>query len=329
MEGPDSTEELGSPACLSALGGSAGSSRLSDPVTSAKEPTSTPEFWSDYQPGFRFAHSPVGTKGFFEEVSAYRLAVEPHIDGVVHFDQWAGKDVLEAGCGIGTDGARFASGGARYTGADFSGTALSLARRRFQLEGLDGRFLKSSLTHLPFRDCSFDLVFSHGVIHHIRDVESVVREFRRVLRAGGTALVMVYHRHSLNYHLTIQTVRRAAAGLLLLPGGPKVVAKVTHEPEEVLDGQRQLLTEHGLRYLTNGELFLSNNTDGPGNPYSRVYSRAELRALFGPGWRDQSTEVRYLNLRLYPGGSRLSESTAGRRLERTMGWHLYLRALRA
>jgi SAM-dependent methyltransferase len=291
-------------------------------------PTSTPEFWSDYQPGFRFAHSPVGTKEFFDEVSAYRRALEPHIDGVVHFDQWGGLDVLEAGCGIGTDGARFAASGARYTGVDFSGTALSLATRRFQLHGLDGRFLKSSLTDLPFRDGSFDLVFSHGVIHHIRDVEAVVGEFRRILRVGGTALVMVYHRHSLNYHLTIQTLRRAAAGLLLVPGGPKVVAKVTGEPPDVLDGQRRLLTEHGLKYLTDSELFLSNNTDGPGNPYSRVYSRDELRSLFSSGWRDLSTEVRYLNLRLYPGGARLSTSRPGQRLERTMGWHLYLRARR-
>jgi ubiquinone/menaquinone biosynthesis C-methylase UbiE len=284
----------------------------------------TRDYWSTYQPGFRFARSSVGTKAFFDEVDQYRYSLEPHIPDVVRFDRWSGRSVLEAGCGIGTDGARLAGAGARYTGLDSSMKALSLARHRFALDELTGTFVAGSVTCLPFPDQTFDLVFSHGIIHHVQDTEAAVREFHRVLKPGGTVLVMVYHRNSFNYFVTLMLIRRLLVGLLLIPGAAKVVAKVTGEPQDVIDGHRRLLSEHGLQYIRDKDLFLANNTDGPGNPLSKVYSRDQLQAMFHPGFGDAQTDARYLNLRLYPGGLRLSNSRVGRRLERRAGWHLYI-----
>ena len=287
------------------------------------------EFWSDYQPGFRFAGSPVGSREFFDEVTAYRDTVEPHIPEVVDFARWSGKAVLEAGCGIGTDGVRFAGAGAAYTGVDFSPTALSLARHRFELEGLPGRFVSGSVTALPIQDETFDLVFSHGVIHHVDDTKAAIREFSRVLKPGGTALIMVYHRSSLNYHVSIMTVRRALISLVLLPRGDRVASKLTGEPEAVLCGHKELFSEHGLDYLRDRQLFLNHNTDGPGNPLAKVSSPAEMAELVEPELRLERTEIRYLNLRLYPGGLRFSQSRPGRRLERRIGWHLYAECRKA
>lgn len=283
------------------------------------------EFWTRYQPGFRFAQSPPGSPDFFTEVENHRYTLEPHIPEIVNFEHCAGCDVLEVGCGIATDGVQFARSGARYTGVDPSPSALRLARRRFELEAVPGQFDCASATRLPFKDNSFDLVFSHGVIHHIPETELAVAEFHRVLRPGGTVLTMVYHRRSVNYYLNIMVLRRLFAAALLIPGASSVMARLTGEDPEVLAGHLKLLQSHGVQYLADREFFLSNNTDGPGNPLSKVYTRAEARHLFR-GFSHVHTAVRYLNLRLFPGGSHLDQSRFGHWLERRMGWHLYVTA---
>jgi ubiquinone/menaquinone biosynthesis C-methylase UbiE len=235
--------------------------------------------------------------------------------------------VLEVGCGVGTDGAQFARAGARYTGLDAESTALDLARRRFELDGLEGQFVEASAEDLPVEAESFDLVYSHGVIHHVPDTKQAVAEFHRVLRPGGTALAMIYHRDSLNYFVTIMIVRRLLALALLVPQGPAVISRLTAEDRAILEGHRRLLEEHGLRYLTDGALFLSNNTDGPGNPLSKVYTRRAATELFS-AFRQVETTLRYLNLRSYPGGRRFARTGVARRLETRIGWHLYVEALK-
>src|ERR1700760_101256 len=105
-------------------------------------------FWTGYQPGLRQTDAREGTPEFFREVERRRYELEPHIAEVARFGDWAGRDVLEAGCGMATDGARSARAGAGYTGADFSPRALALAEQRFGLEGLDGRFVRTSIAEL-------------------------------------------------------------------------------------------------------------------------------------------------------------------------------------
>jgi ubiquinone/menaquinone biosynthesis C-methylase UbiE len=286
------------------------------------------EFWSREQPGFRFASAEVGSPAFFAEVERHRYALEPHIPALARFADWSGRDVLDAGCGIATDGLQFARAGAHYTGLDLSPVALELARRRFELEGQTGRFEQGSVNQLPFEEESFDLVYSHGVVHHVPDTHGAVEEFYRVLRPGGTALVMVYHRNSLNYRLNVMVLRRVLAGALLLPHGTDLVAKLTGESRDLVGAHRDLLRRFGLRYLTDRELFLSKNTDGPANPLSKVYSRGDALELFRR-FQEVQLRTRFLNLRIYPGGERLASTRLARRLERRYGWFLYIEATKA
>jgi ubiquinone/menaquinone biosynthesis C-methylase UbiE len=284
-------------------------------------------FWTDYQPGFRFSREEVGTREFFSEVEAHRYALEPAIREFARFEESKGLQVLDAGCGIATDGLQFARAGARYQGIDFSPTALALARRRFAMETQPGEFVQGSLTDLPFPDGSFDLVYSNGVIHHIPETARAVAEFHRVLRPGGRAVVLVYHRHSINHMLNIMVVRRLLLSLLVVPGATTAIARITGESPELLEAHRELLREHGLRYVTDAQLFLSNNTDGPGNPLSKVYTAPAARRLFQQ-FSQVETATRYLNLRIYPGGEHLQRTKLGRRLERRWGWHLWIEAVK-
>ena len=170
-----------------------------------------------------------------------------------------------------------------------------------------GRFVERSIIELPFDDASFDLVYSMGVIHHLPDTErACLRVSPRPAagRSSDRAIVMVYHRDSFNYRFTILVLRRALVSLLLLPGGPALVGRLTGERIDVLEGHRHLLREHGLNYVRDHQLFLNNNTDGPGNPLSKVYGRKEARELFAR-FDEVRTTVRFLHLRSYPGGGLL------------------------
>ena len=91
---------------------------------------------------------------------------------------------------------------------------------------------------------------------------------------------MVYHRASLNFFFSIMVVRRVLAAALLLPGVDRAIARLTGEPLDVLRGHRGLLARARLALPTEPSLFLSHNTDGPGNPLSKVYTAAGMRRAF-------------------------------------------------
>jgi ubiquinone/menaquinone biosynthesis C-methylase UbiE len=57
--------------------------------------------------------------------------------------------------------------------------------RRLGLSGLV-ETTATDAEQLPFDDESFDLVFGHAVLHHLPDLDQAFREFKRVLKPGGT-----------------------------------------------------------------------------------------------------------------------------------------------
>jgi ubiquinone/menaquinone biosynthesis C-methylase UbiE len=75
----------------------------------------------------------------------------------------------------------------------------------------------------PFPDDRFDIVFAHGVLHHIPDVLTAQKEIARVLKPGGRLIAMLYARRSLNYLLAISVVRRLSLAILFF-GRPKAMA---------------------------------------------------------------------------------------------------------
>src|ERR1044072_4053619 len=156
------------------------------------------EFWQQHPCGTKFTDVETGSPEFFERIEQHRYEKEWHIPGAANFAATRGLKVLEIGCGVGTDGAQFARAGADYTGVDLTEAAIELARKRFELSGLPGKFQVADAENLDFADESFDLVYSHGVLHHTPDTARAVREIHRVLRPGGKAVVMLYHRNSYN-----------------------------------------------------------------------------------------------------------------------------------
>ena len=281
-------------------------------------------FWQANPCGVKFADAPPGTRKFYELVEAHRYTKEWHIPIAADFKSARGLKVLEIGCGLGTDGAQFAEAGADYTGVDLTEAAVDLARKRFETFGLPGNFQTADAEQLQFDDESFDLVYSHGVLHHTPDTAKAVREIHRVLRPGGRAMVMLYHRDSYNYRINISVLRRAGAHLLKFDSGVKLAHLLTGEPMESLREHAHRLKTEKESYLAPDE-FLSQNTDGAGNPLARVYSRSEAFELF----KDFSkVELRtyFLNKRWLPViGSVLPRSLESNLASR-WGWHLWIYA---
>src|SRR5438067_4650160 len=142
---------------------------------------------------------------YFEEISRKRFqGREWHVPIVAKFESFRGKDVVEIGCGVGTDGIEFARNGANYVGVDLTPNSVELTRERFEVFGVPGQFeVANAETGLRFPDASVDHVYSFGVIHHSPTPENIVSEIYRILRKGGTFTVMLYNRRSINYYIEI------------------------------------------------------------------------------------------------------------------------------
>lgn len=136
---------------------------------------------------------------------------------LIDYETLAGKRVLEVGCGAGTIAGLIAGAGAtsQLVAMDLSSRAAKLTRQRFDLFQLRGDVLQSDGQVLPFPDCTFDCVWSWGVIHHSANPVAIIEEISRILKPGGECKVMVYNRHSTRYMIYGGLYRGLLRGELL------------------------------------------------------------------------------------------------------------------
>lgn len=138
-----------------------------------------------------------GPARFFQAHAQLRYQREPEIQRFASFERWKGQRVLEIGVGMGADYIRFAKVGAKAIGVELSLRSLELARQNAETNQVTPLLLNADTESLPFGDCSFDLVYSWGVLHHTPDTERALHEVYRVLKPGGECRAMLYHRRSL------------------------------------------------------------------------------------------------------------------------------------
>jgi SAM-dependent methyltransferase len=137
-----------------------------------------------------------GTPRFFQDLDQYHFEKLHHLPRLIDFDAYRGRQVLDVGCGAGTDLMRFARGGAIVSGVDLSSSAIALAKANFAQQGLAADLREADGERLPFADETFDLVYAHGVVQYTTDDRALVAQCRRVLKPGGTAVFQVYNRIS-------------------------------------------------------------------------------------------------------------------------------------
>jgi 2-polyprenyl-3-methyl-5-hydroxy-6-metoxy-1,4-benzoquinol methylase len=200
-------------------------------------------YWDNRPCGEGLTHARRGTHEYFAEIEDAKNRLEPYVHSFAGFAGARGLDVLEIGCGVGTDTVRFARAGARITAVDLSETAVTLTAERLAEEQLEGTVREADAESLPFADDSFDVVYSWGVLHHTPNTAGAIGEVARVLRPSGEARIMLYNSRSF-----------FAAG---------VWARGIVRSRRPISPKRALAT----------------SLESPG---TKAYSTAEVRALFRP-----------------------------------------------
>jgi ubiquinone/menaquinone biosynthesis C-methylase UbiE len=159
------------------------------------------DYWNAHTLGLQYVTDrslEVGSPEFFEHIrpwmNPYKFAwIMKRIEREAAILR--GKHLLEVGCGMGYDSLEFLKRGVRVTATDLTPSAVSLARRHFQIVGVQAEEVRTAnALQLPFENETFDAVWANGVLHATGDTARAIRETHRVLKPGGRAMICHFYR---------------------------------------------------------------------------------------------------------------------------------------
>jgi SAM-dependent methyltransferase len=224
------------------------------PLTNVEEKRAGRRFWDANPCG--------GAWASYAAFADWIVQTEPYAFDVLAAHEWAGKRVVEVGCGQGVVLNHLAGRHANVFGVDMS--MVSLDRARAGASELGHRVCVSlcDAESLPFPTASFDAAVSFGVLHHTPDTAAAVRELRRVLRPGGLAIVMLYRTGNPKWWAT-RSIRAAST----------LVDRASGEVARIAGRLRSGRGADGVRGTALLELF--------GVPTMQAFSNRRARRLFG------------------------------------------------
>jgi ubiquinone/menaquinone biosynthesis C-methylase UbiE len=129
-----------------------------------------------------------------------RLERQAVLDGLErhlrHLPKRSRVRVLDAGCGSGAMARLMASSHPDWdvVGVDFNSNYVAYARGRGRAASLANlSFEQGDLRALNFANASFDVIWSRFVLYFLPSPDDALREFRRVLHAGGEVVVALHN----------------------------------------------------------------------------------------------------------------------------------------
>ena len=230
------------------------------------------EFWNANLCGKQFVDAKFPSPEFFERYRNFRYHKTHHLNKYIDWKSAKGKSVLEIGLGIGADATRWAKEAASYRGIDLTKEAVEATKIHFSHLGLSGKVEQGNAEAIHFSDSSFDIVYSHGVLHHTENIERTFSEIHRVLKPGGEFIVMLYSKGSFNYWFRIQFYFRHRLLFEILKNSVGISSK----------GNWAL---HMKNFRKDGWTYLSwknfphHCTDGPDCYVANIYWLSEMREM--------------------------------------------------
>ncbi len=150
-------------------------------------------------------------------VAQWRANLRRYLGGVLENDTFAGKRILDVGCGFGRHMYVASEQGAEVVGIDLSGgvdRAYAITRRRPNCHVVQGNIFER-----PVRDEAFDIVWSFGVLHHMPDPAAGFRAIVPfVRRDGGLVAIWVYGYSGMAWTYRLSHMRALHRRLRHLPG---------------------------------------------------------------------------------------------------------------
>ena len=163
-------------------------------ITKGLDETYTEEHWAKEHPG----------KSYYD---VHLSTIENHEMAAATFRKYLGRGgmrVLESGCGTGRWMAFFEKLGNRAFGVDDSWGPLRVAREHDPGMNL----VRANALHTPYKNDSFDAVFSSYVAEHFEEGPEVLfREIHRVLKPGGLFFVVVPYNNTFRRVVVNPTLR--------------------------------------------------------------------------------------------------------------------------
>jgi SAM-dependent methyltransferase len=246
------------------------------------------DFWNEASCGENL-YLQGASREAYEAQARMRYELEPYIPDLAKFADARGKRVLEIGVGLGADHQQFAEAGAELYGIDLTERAIGHTRQRLAMFGLSSQLRTGDAEHIDFPDGSFDIVYSWGVLHHSPDTPQAFREVHRVLKPGGEARIMIYHKWSMVGFML--WLRYALLGLRPWLSLAQIYDRYLESPGTkayTVEGARELcaaFSEVRIRsVLTHGDLLESaagqRHQGGLLSLARRIWPRALLKRFF-------------------------------------------------
>jgi SAM-dependent methyltransferase len=265
------------------------------------------DLWNDRPSAVQQVPGEPGTRAYIEALLDGSDAYAPWLRAQLGVDDARGLRVLDVGCGAGVQVAAFARAGADAHGLDLVPEHVRQAEAHLRALELPPTVVVGDAEDLPYEDASFDRVVSLNALQFTPDIGRALREIRRVLRDGGDARIVVYHRDSAYFWLHI------ALWAGVVRGG--------------------LRRHRSLSEVLSRELPWSRDVDPPA---ARAFSRRRMRALLREaGFRDADVGARGFapeHLAPYAAAATLVPALARphvlERMGRAAGWYLVVRAIR-
>jgi 2-polyprenyl-6-hydroxyphenyl methylase/3-demethylubiquinone-9 3-methyltransferase len=98
-------------------------------------------------------------------------------------------EVVDVGCGAGTQSLVWAELGHNVHGVDINQPLLELARQRAQTQGYQIDFRLGSSTEMPWANGSIDVCIVLELLEHVTEWQACIKECARIVRTGGILFI--------------------------------------------------------------------------------------------------------------------------------------------